>query len=129
MQIVQVCPGPTLGLNLFFFVVYACEVFTINVFLVMLCNIDLFFHCACIVYRDIKHLESYESTQVKSQGDRPSPKIPHERRANLRVPARVVALRVVQFVLKTVHLAISMEPRGPRSCGLLPRLWLLDLTI
>ena len=37
----------------------------------------------------MKHLESSESTQRKSQNDRPSPEIPQECRANLRVPARV----------------------------------------
>ena len=52
-------------------------------------NIGSFVHCACIVYRVIEPLESYESTQIKSQNDRPSPEIPHESRANLRVSARV----------------------------------------
>ena len=47
-----------------------------------------------IAYRDIKQLESYESTQInkvasKSQDDRPSSEIPHESRANLLVPVRV----------------------------------------
>ena len=37
----------------------------------------------------MKHLESSESTQRKSQNDRPSPEIPQECRANLRAPARV----------------------------------------
>ena len=37
----------------------------------------------------MKHLESSESTQIKSQNDRPSSEIPHERRANSRVTARV----------------------------------------
>ena len=37
----------------------------------------------------MKHLESSESTQRKSQNDRPSPEIPQESRAKLRVPARV----------------------------------------
>ena len=36
-----------------------------------------------------------------------------------------VTLRVAQFVLKLAHLAISMEPRGPCTCILLARLWLL----
>ena len=36
----------------------------------------------------IKHLESSTSTQIKSQNDRLSPEIPHESRANLRVPAQ-----------------------------------------
>ena len=40
-------------------------------------------------------------------------------------PREFVTLRVVQFVLKLAHLAISMEPRGPCTCSLLPRLWLL----
>ena len=44
----------------------------------------------------------------------------------IRRPLRqFVTLRVVQFVLKIGHLAISMELRGLRACGLLPRLWLL----
>ena len=47
------------------------------------------FNCACIAYRDMKHLESLERTQRKSQNDRPSPEIPHESRTNSRVPARV----------------------------------------
>ena len=87
-------------------------------------NISSFFHCACIVYRVIKPLESYESTQIKSQNDRPSPEIPHESRANLRVPARVCDVEVAHFVLKIAQLAISMEPRGTRACDLLHRLWL-----
>ena len=74
----------------------------------------------------MKHLESSESTQRKSQNDRPSSEIPQESRANLRVPGEFLTLRVAQFVLKIVNLAISMEPRGPRACGLLPRLWLLE---
>ena len=43
-------------------------------------NIGSFFHGACIVYRVIEALKSYESTQIKSQNDRPSPEIPHEPR-------------------------------------------------
>ena len=74
-------------------------------------------------------MESYESTQIKSQNDRPSPEIPHESRANLRVPERVCDIDVAQYVLKIAHLAISMEPRGPRACDLLLRLWLLVQTI
>ena len=92
-------------------------------------NIGSFVHCACIVYRVIEPLESYESTQIKSQNDRPSPEIPHESRANLRVPARVCDVEVAQFVLKIAQMAISMEPRGPRACDLLLRLWLLVQTI
>ena len=88
-------------------------------------NIGSFVHCACIVYRVIEPLESYESTQIKSQNDRPSPEIPHESRANLRVPARVCDVEVAQFVLKIAQMAISMEPRGTRACDLLLRLWLL----
>ena len=88
-------------------------------------NIGSFVHCACIVCRVIEPLESYESTQIKSQNDRPSPEIPHESRANLRVPARVCDVEVAQFVLKIVQMAISMEPRGTRACDLLLRLWLL----
>ena len=47
-------------------------------------NIGSFYHCACIAYRDMKHFESPESIQIKSQNDRPSPQIPHESRANSR---------------------------------------------
>ena len=43
-------------------------------------NIGSFFHGACIVYRVIEALKSYESTQIKSQNGRPSPEIPHEPR-------------------------------------------------
>ena len=71
----------------------------------------------------MKHLESSESTQRKSQNNRPSSEIPHESRANLRVPGECLTLKVAQFVLKIVNLAFTMEPRGPRACGLLPRLW------
>ena len=92
----------------------------------LLHDIGSFFPCACIAYRDMKHLESSESTQRKSQNDRPSSEIPQESRANLRVPGEFLTLRVAQFVLKIVNLAFSMEPRGPRACALLPRLWLLE---
>ena len=37
----------------------------------------------------MKHLDCSESTQRKSQNDRPSPEIPQESRAKLRIPARV----------------------------------------
>ena len=40
--------------GLFFFP----EIFAINAFLVIVVFIGLFFHCACILYRDIKQLES-----------------------------------------------------------------------
>ena len=46
--------------------------------------------------------------------------IPQESRANLRVGGEFLTLRVAQFVLKIVNLAISMEPRAPRACGLQP---------
>ena len=36
-----------------------------------------------------------------------------------------MTLRVAQFFLKIAHLSSSMGPRGPRACGLRPRLWLL----
>ena len=55
------------------------EVFAINVF-----PGSFRYHGACIAYRDMKHLESPESIQIKSQNDRPSPEIPHESRANSR---------------------------------------------
>ena len=50
----------------------------------------------------------------------------HKRAAQICVfPRAFLTLRVTQLVLKIVHLALSMEPRGPRVCGLLLRLWLL----
>ena len=160
-----------------------------------------FFHCACIIaYRDMKHLESSESTQIKAMVTRHrtgwslwpatsftrdcsifslclhgnltgytsnfkyrqggSVRTEHLNaqifkwtgwtflwcRLNVpwvaqrspiswnstrkpkkirRLPSQFVTLRVAQFVLKIAHLAISMELRGLRACGLLPRLWLL----
>ena len=71
--------------------------FAINVFLVMFiyilsCYIILAHstdHCACIAYRDMKHLESSECTQMKSQNDRLSPEIPPESRANSWVPVAI----------------------------------------
>ena len=36
-----------------------------------------------------------------------------------------MTLRVAQFSLKIAHLSFSMVLRGPRACGLRPRLWLL----
>ena len=53
-------------------------VFVMNVF-----RIGSFFHCACIAYRDMKHLESSESIPTKSQNDHPSPEIPQESHASL----------------------------------------------
>ena len=47
-----------------------------------------------------------ESTQIKSQDNRPSPEI-------CGFPRGFVTLRVAQFVLKKVHLSFSMELRGP----------------
>ena len=41
------------------------------------------------MHRNMKHLESSQRTQAKSQNDRPSPEIPHENRTNSRIPARV----------------------------------------
>lgn len=70
----------------------------------------------------LKYLESSESTYIKSQNDRPSPKIPHERFAQIRsFLCEFVKLRVAQLVLKIAHLAILTEPRGHRAYGLLPR--------
>ena len=37
-----------------------------------------------------------------------------------------MTLRVAQFSLKIAHLSFSMVLRGPRACGLRPRLWLLS---
>ena len=54
----------------------------------------------------------------------------HKRAAEIRgSPREFVTLRVAQFVLKIAHLAISMARRGPRACGLQPRLWLLVTVI
>ena len=75
--------------------------------------------------RLMKHLERKGRTQIESQDNRPSPEF-HTRDAYIcRFPREFVTLRVAQFVLNMVNLAISMEPRGPRACSLLPRLWLL----
>ena len=69
---------------------------------------------------------SSESTQTKLQNNRPSPEIPHDSCANSRgSPHEIGTLRVAQFDLKISHLAISMGPRRPRACGLVPRFWLL----
>ena len=40
-------------------------------------------------------------------------------------PREFMTLRVAQFSLKIAHLSFSMVLRGPRACGLRPRLWLL----
>ena len=49
----------------------------------------------------MKYLESSESTYIKSQNDLPSPKIPHERVAQiLRFLREFVNLRVAQPVVK-----------------------------
>ena len=70
--------------------------------------------------------EGSESTQIKLQNNRPSPEIPHDSYANSRgSPREIGTLRVAQFDLKIAHLAISMAPRRPRACGLLPRFWFL----
>ena len=42
-------------------------------------------------------------------------------------PREFMTLRVAQFSLKIAHLSFSMVLRGPRACGLRPRLWLLVL--
>ena len=61
----------------------------------------------------MKPLESLESTQVKLQGDRPSPKNPRGSQSNLRIPRRELRkLRVAQYVLKIAHLGILIEPRA-----------------
>ena len=52
----------------------------------------------------MKHLESSESTQKKSQNDRLSSEI-HTSAVQIRVfPREWVTLRVAQFVLKLAHL-------------------------
>ena len=52
----------------------------------------------------MKYLESSESAYIKSQNDRPSPKIPHERVAQiLRFLREFVKLRVAQLVVK-IHI-------------------------
>ena len=97
------------------------EAFAINVFVVMfIYNIGSFFHCACIAYRDMKHLESSTSTQRNYQNQRIC-----TRKQRKFAGSRTSLLRVAQFVLKIAHLAISTEPCGPLACGLLSRLWLL----
>ena len=78
----------------------------------------------------LKYLESSESTYIKSQNDHPSPKIPHERFAQIRSFLReFVKLRVAELVVKIAHLAILTEPRGHRADGLLPRLWIQLLAL
>ena len=42
-------------------------------------------------------------------------------------PREFMTLRVAQFSLKIAHLSFSMVLRGPRACGLRPRLWLLGV--
>ena len=37
----------------------------------------------------MKHFESSENTRIRTQNEHPPPEIPHERRENSRVPARV----------------------------------------
>ena len=62
-------------------------------------------------YQDVTHLESSESSQIKSQNDRTSPEIPHSTAVQFRgYPREFVTLRVAQFVLKIAHLA-TVEPR------------------
>ena len=52
----------------------------------------------------MKYSESSESAYIKSQNDRPSPKIPHERVAQiLRFLREFVKLRVAQLVVK-IHI-------------------------
>ena len=52
----------------------------------------------------MKYLESSENTYIKSQNDRLSPKIPHERVAQIRRFLReFVKLRVAQLVVK-IHI-------------------------
>ena len=66
---------------------------------------------------------------MKSQDDHPSHEIPHESRANFRVPARLCDVEGGAAVCsKNSTLGFSMEPRGPLACGLLPQLWLLIKT-
>ena len=71
-----------------------------NVFLVMFIYTGSFFHCACIVFKDMKHLERSESTQIISQNDRLSTEIPHKSRANSRIPARVCDVKGGAVCLK-----------------------------
>ena len=59
----------------------------------------------------MKHLESSESTYIKSQNDRLSPKIPHERVAQIRRFLReFVKLRVAQLVVK-IHIWLFQRNR------------------
>ena len=64
-------------------------------------------HCVCIAYRDMKHLESSECTQMKSQNADAHLLKFHTRAAQIRgFPREFVTLRVTQFVLKMAHLVI-----------------------
>ena len=56
------------------------------------------------------------------QDDRPSSEIPHQNRENLQAPTRVCDVEGGAVCSKIVNLAISVEPREPRVCGLLPQL-------
>ena len=64
---------------------------------IILANTGSYFHCTCIAYQYMKHLESSESTRIKSQNDRPSPEIPYK---SCGLRSKFVTLRVAQFVLK-----------------------------
>ena len=65
-------------------------------------------------------LASFESTQIKPQNDRASPKISQKNCTNSSVPARVCAA-----CSRNRTLTISIESTEHCSCGLLHRLWLL----
>ena len=68
------------------------EVFAVDVFLVMFTKYWLILSLCMHCLSRYEALETSESTQKKSQNDRPSPEISQESRANLRVPARIIKL-------------------------------------
>ena len=69
----------------------------------------------------MKHLEILDSTKVKLQGVRSSPETPRGSQSNLRAPREIMKfVESGPICSKTAHLTISMEPRGPYACGLLP---------
>ena len=72
----------------------------------------------------MQHIKSIENTQVKLQGDHPSPETLRGSQSHYESPRELMTLRVAQFVLKGAHFLISMEERRPRTCGLQSRLWL-----
>ena len=91
-------------------------------------NLGSFFHCACILYRDMKHLESSVNTQKGSQNDHPSLKIPHEIRANSWVPARVCDVEGDAVCSKNSTFGYFDGAPHLLFFIMTPRLWLLTIT-